>query len=256
MKKDKIHKWDESYVFKAYDLARAGFTRRKIMQGLGVSHITFVKWLKSKPAFAKAIESGKFTGHNSRGQVQSFREFVFQRLPANLRAYWLQLNKLDKKSTPTEQLDAMFEHCGKTVRQHLFFYAWSVGNFSINQALSKVGISRSTFDKWRREDDEFKALVNEFNFYKKNFFEDALCTLVACGDAPATIFANKTFNKDRGYNEKIDVNMSGDLNQNVVTVDSLNLPLDIRKQLLEAIRNRQKDIKEQVIEEGEQWHRD
>ena len=62
--------------------------------------------------------------------------------------------------------------------------------------------------------------------------------LIAGGDTSSTIFANRTYNRKRGYNEKVDVdlNISGSVQHHIVSIDSLDLPLKERKRLLHKIR--------------------
>ena len=60
--------------------------------------------------------------------------------------------------------------------------------------------------------------------------------------------ANKTFNKSRGYTEKVDIGISGNINHqhNIVHIDNLNLPIETRKQILDELR-RAKQIPSRVI---------
>ena len=60
-----------------------------------------------------------------------------------------------------------------------------------------------------KEDPEFAAKVDAIREAQKDFVEDALIKKIAEGDTKAIIFASKCLLKDRGYNEKqqIDVNL-------------------------------------------------
>jgi hypothetical protein len=114
-----------------------------------------------------------------------------------------------------------------------------------------MNMSRKTFENWVTHEPEFGELMNEIHEHKKNFFEAALVGLVASGDSSATIFVNKTFNKDRGYNDKIELSVEGSVQHEHVhahvhahiSVDELDLSLEVKREILQAIRlrNRQND---------------
>ena len=144
-------------------------------------------------------------------------------------------------------MEAILSERGVRVRQQLFVYAFVSSNFSISAALRRVNISRSAFELWKK-DPEFLRLFEELGEMKGDFFEEHLCMLIAGGDTASTIFANRTYNKKRGYSEKIDVdlNVSGSVQHNIVNIDSLGLPLKERKQLLSKVR-KAKQIESKVV---------
>jgi len=232
--------WNDSFIIRAYELIKSGLTEAQAARALGISKPTFLDWERKKKSFRSAVQLGRNAYRNGNGQVLSFRDYVFQRLSANLKELWNKINKLDEADSGVEKIEAILSGQGKEVRQHLFIYSWTASNFSISQALRKVNISRSTFDLWKNKDPDFAALVDEIDWHKKNFFEDHLCTLVAGGDTTATVFANRTYNRQRGYNEKFDVEVSGGLQNTVVNVEEMNLPIDVRKEILKSLRLQQK----------------
>jgi hypothetical protein len=69
-----------------------------------------------------------------------------------------------------------------------------------------------------------------------NFYENALYNRVLAGDTPATLFANKTVNRKRGYGPTVDVNVNQNVNVNMINLAELNLPFELKQQLLEHIR--------------------
>ncbi len=71
---------------------------------------------------------------------------------------------------------------------------------------------------------------------------------VAGGDASLIKFANETINRKRGYGKQVglDINVSGTITHNVVNIDSLDLPLKVRKQIREAMRHT-KQIESKVV---------
>lgn len=79
----------------------------------------------------------------------------------------------------------------------------------VREACRKAHISHATYYNYMKEDPEFAAKVDAIREAQKDFVEDALIKKIADGDTKAIIFASKCLLKDRGYNEKqqIDVNL-------------------------------------------------
>ncbi len=230
--------WKDKFIVDVYLLAKGGMTEFKMAQVLGVSLPTFRSWRTTEKVFRDAIQRGRKEYRGRNDKVTCLSDYVYNRLSSKLRKVWKKINKLDRAKGNLEKIEAILDRKGKNVRQHLFVYAWTRGNFSISQALRKVNISRTTLERWKKDPD-FAELLNELVWHKKNFFEDSLCRLIKSGDTSAIIFANRTFNRDRGFNEKVevDMNLSGELNQNVMSVDMMKLPLQARKEILKSLRN-------------------
>ena len=232
------HKWKDEYVFYIYDLTKDGHSASEIAKILGVGIMTLNKWKKRHPMVHLAISHGKEIMSLQHKRTPTFKSYVFDRLPKKLQRLWNDIDRLDRSKTGYDQVLSLLEGKGRKARQHLFLYAWTQSNFSISKALSKVCVSRATFEKWKRNDPDFLDLVQEIDWHKKNFFEDALTNLVRTGDSSATIFVNRTQNADRGYSEKMQVEHkhSGSINVNLIDVDELSLPLSVRKMILQAHR--------------------
>jgi hypothetical protein len=80
-----------------------------------------------------------------------------------------------------------------------------------------------------------------------DYFEDHLCTLIEDGDAKAIIFANRTFNKKRGYGNSLDVNVEANINNShTISIDETGMSLEEKKRLLDQIRT--KRIESNVID--------
>lgn len=79
----------------------------------------------------------------------------------------------------------------------------------VREACRKAHISHATYYNYMREDPEFAKKVDAIREAQKDFVEDALIKKIAEGDTKAILWASKCLLKDRGYNEKtqIDVNM-------------------------------------------------
>tara|TARA_R110000772_G_scaffold67015_1_gene148953 strand:+ start:716 stop:1066 length:351 start_codon:yes stop_codon:yes gene_type:complete len=77
-------------------------------------------------------------------------------------------------------------------------------------ACKQVGIGRSTFYKWCKEDEEFNKAVKEIEGVALDFAESQLFSQIKDGVTSATIFYLKTKGRKRGYWEKQQMDMTTD----------------------------------------------
>lgn len=93
----------------------------------------------------------------------------------------------------------------------------------VTTAVKQVGISRSTFYKWYKEDKEFKAQVDDIAEVALDYAESRLHKQIGDDNVSATIFYLKTKGKKRGYIERQEVDLSLDepisINVNIKGVD-------------------------------------
>jgi enamine deaminase RidA (YjgF/YER057c/UK114 family) len=87
---------------------------------------------------------------------------------------------------------------------------------NISKACDHVGISRTCYYKWLKEDEEFKEYIDHIDEYVIDEVENHLLDQIKDGNTPATIFYLKTKAKHRGYVEKQEV-------QQDVNIKSVNL---------------------------------
>lgn len=88
-------------------------------------------------------------------------------------------------------------------RKEQFLKALNAGYGIILTACEAVNISRNTYYKWKREDDEFRQRVEEIQESQIDFVESKLINAINANDTTAIIFYLKTKGKKRGYTEKI-----------------------------------------------------
>jgi hypothetical protein len=139
-----------------------------------------------------------------------------------------------------ELIEELLDGHGIRAKQHLFIYALTQSMFNVSASMRKLGIARNTYEAWKTSDPEFAELVREIHWHKENFFESALIGRVASGDTAAIIHVAKTKLRDRGYNEKIEIEHTGSINhEHTINVIDLDLPLDVRRTILEAVRAHQ-----------------
>lgn len=249
-------KWKNIFYVQAYIVSCQGFNERQLAAALGVSVAAVRKWKDRDNDFKEAIRMGleRFSDVESgKSEANSFRTYVFNRLPMKLRLLWKKIMRLEKEENGVLKAEALLEKRGRYARMHLFLYALTARSFNVSKACKAVHISYQEFKRWVTHEPGFAEMMDEIQLHKQNFFEEALIKLVRKGDTHAVIFANKTINKDRGYADKttVDVNVSGNVTQNVnhhlVNLEELDLPIETLRQIRDAIRK--KDEARRIAEE-------
>ncbi len=112
----------------------------------------------------------------------------------------------------------------------------------LHLAAKKLGISYTTLYKATIEHPEIMEAVEDAREYMLDVTEDALYTAIMRKEPWAIKFHLETQGRERGYGNKVSLQHGGDP-ENAIPIsyshDELNLPLDVRKALLEAIRAKQ-----------------
>lgn len=226
--------WKDTNYVKIYRLAQSGLSDRKIARALGISMSGFMLWKTRKPAVKDALRQARAADN----KASTFNDYVFDRLPAHLQVLWKRIKACDDMDNAKERCEALLSEAGKNARQNIFLYALTSSNFNASEACRRANINRKTMENWIRYDPDFVELMDEIKFHKKNFLETALLQLAKEGDTHAIIFGNRTLNADRGYGEKVEHQVSGDINVNVnvVPIEQLSLPIETRREILDAIR--------------------
>ncbi len=240
-KKQSKEVWQDDFLFDAYALAKTGSANMEIAKACGVSHVTFIQWVKSKPLLKMALEKARSMPS---GKAQTvFREYVYRQLPDDIKEVWNQINQCETESNGYTRVKSLVDNQGMHIRQHLYFYALVDSNFNSSEACRKLCIPLSTVNKWALDDPDFAKLMDEVHIHKKNFFEGALIGLAHKGSESAILFANRTLNRDRGYNEKIEMNVTGGIqHKHELGIEDLDLPLETRKQIWDAMQKKQAEL--------------
>ena len=234
---DPRSKWEDRMYVQVYEMAKDGMSDRAIAKALGISGSLIIEWKKKKPLLRLFLEEARKTKEISNAS-ETYQDFVYKRLPENLKPLWNEIQACSQAPGGIRKMEAMLRQSGKRARQHLFIYALPACNFNMTEACRKVNISRDTMNSWILREPKFAQMIQFLHEAKKDFFEGALIKLIKQGNANATIFANKTMNRDRGYGEKIQHEVSGTVEHKhtLVNIEDLHLPLEFRKQLLDYVR--------------------
>lgn len=78
----------------------------------------------------------------------------------------------------------------------------------VADACKNTGISRGTFYKWYKEDEDFKEQVDEINEATLDFVESKLLENIKKGEVTSIIFYLKTKGRNRGYQEKAEIDIN------------------------------------------------
>lgn len=221
------------YAIEAYILASKGVSNELIAKTLGVSRITFLAWQKKKFLLRYALKKAKEkTLPNN--ELTSVKEFIVGHLPKDLKKVWNDIVFWQDHLEGTEKVSALLANMGKRQRQSLWLHAYMANSFNASKANQFCQVNKDILDGWRK-DPMFAKLIDELKWQQKNYYESALVDLVAKGDAYAITFVNRTVNRDRGYGDKLEVEVSGTIQHNhTIDISKLNLSLSCRKEILAA----------------------
>jgi hypothetical protein len=234
-----VSKWQDRFIYRGYQLAKEGYDDNDIARTLGVGIQSFRKWVATKPAFAEALAEGRKAVLDAGNSLEQ----LYRRLPEELQDVWDRVEAVEPRAKDDGEiardkrqhrrmLDDEIRKMALRHRQQLYLYALAACNFNNSEACRKANVSPDAVGTWMK-DKGFAALRAGIQEAKKDLVEGALIGLIKQGDSAATIFANKTLNRDRGYSDKITVNVEDDSGR---TLEQLGLTLEERMLLLEKIR--------------------
>lgn len=232
----KKFQWKASRAIDAAILAARGLNDKQIAASMGISLSTFNRWKQDKLLFIYALKKGQSANGARFSDGSEFKEYVVGRLSPKMKKLWDAIELWAEHKDGAARVDAMLEKYGKNVRQSLWLHAYMANSFNASAACRMIGISKVTLEKWM-ESKVFHRLIDEMKWHRNNYYEHALVDLVSKGDPSAIIFVNRTANRDRGYGDKVDVNVTGTVkHEHSFSIDDLELPLETRKVILRAVR--------------------
>lgn len=224
------------FLLTAYDAFLRESELGKIAAVLDTQTPTLLKWLEKFPELKLARKMAE----EKRSQTSSLGAYVYQHLSEEAKKTWDQIMFWKESECAEAKVRRLLGGKPTKFRQELFLHALVNFGFNLSEACRYTDTSRQTLERWRSYDLEFQQMVEEIEWHKKNFLEHALLDLVAIRNPAAVIYANRTKNKDRGYNEKIEIEHTGSIGLGF-TIEQLNLPIETRKQILAAVREKQEE---------------
>lgn len=241
----KNKKWHDGLYVEIYRLALQGWGNTAICETLGVARNTFQEWRGKRPAIDEALQLARAGRTNKPKDEVTLEEYVVGRLPEDLKKLWKEINKIDKKNLGIEKLEEALKNRGKRVRQYLFLHALLSRRWNISEACRVVGIGRHQYEQWKKRDYGFSQLMQEMHQAVKDFYESALIERVYAGDTAAIVFANKTMNRDRGYNERLQVDVTTKEEHNInLRLEDLDLEPEVLRKILQAMERHQQKLEE------------
>ena len=247
-------KWRDEILIQVTHLARDGLTESQMAKALGISKPTFINWENDKPLFKIAVETGRSFLKKNRKGMFDLSEYIYRRLSPKAKKAWRKIDAIDRSGKGKNRIDALMAGYGKRIRQDLFRCALVQSTFNVAQACRKTGISRNTFEVWKR-DKKFANMIWEIEEIKKDMFEDSLTRMCLAGDSSVAIHIANTKLKERGYsrNMQLDVNVSGQIDHihRIALMEDLDLPIGVQRSILSAIRRQKKLVESTVVGDGE-----
>jgi transcriptional regulator with XRE-family HTH domain len=240
-------KFKMSMVFTIYEMTKEGFPAKAIADVIGVHHSTLIKWEQEKLSVRTAFKEG--LAARDEADDTSFFDFVAGRLPPELHDLWDELFESENDPSAIRRIEKLLNAAGNRNRQRLFLHALFQFDFNLTRALKFVSVSRTRYQGWLKNDPDFLQLITEVTEIKGDFYENALVRLVKRGVPAAVIHANKTFNADRGYATKAQLEITGEVTHThkVVPLSDLELPLEVRAAMFDALQAlKKKQEKEHV----------
>lgn len=222
------------YIVDIYAMAREGTNEKTIAKTLGVSQAGFIGWKRRRKLVRYALRKAKKDRENT--DKLSFSEYVAGKLPARLKPTWEKLTEYSNETNGYVKAQHLLKEKSTKTRQEILIYAILISGFNVSKALRKVSIPQSTYMGWLENDPDFVELIREVEYMKKDFFEEGLLKLIKAGDSPATIFANRTKNRDRGYGEVVENRLNATLDVRTLPICQLNLPPETLRVLLDAMK--------------------
>ena len=223
------------WIWKSYELALLGLSRKKIAEQLGTSEPTYLQFLKRHPSANRAIQAAQAVKSKPKSKKSyTLDQFIYGYLPPHLREYYGIL----KLSVRDDEIEVNTAGLRMQERQILFLHTWYKSNFNFTSACRTCGVPYNTVRRWQNDEPKFGELCNMLQEVKKDFIEGAALGLVKKGNAGAILELNRSLNADRGYNPKFQVQVSGGIQHDIrfVDIERLNLPLDVQRLILERMR--------------------
>lgn len=226
---------DLEFIITFYDCYVRERSLRTVAAAMGMRETQLSLLLKKHPELDQARDMAEMNRNKS-----ALKNYVLNTLSEDARLIWDKIANLSS----LEAIEGILKNRPTKVRQQLFCHAILHTGYDISKACAMVGVNRNMIEKWK-QDLEFLQMLEEVQFHKKNFFEKALIGLVSDGYPGAVIYANRTINRDRGYDEKITVESNIPIGRVDWDIGDLDLDVVTMKKVLAAIEKKKAESGEE-----------
>lgn len=251
-KKRKVRqKYRPKIAIQIYQLASDGMKDADIARILKIKTITLRSWRSSYSLVRHAFEEGR--KRSTEGGKDSVREYIYGRLSKKLKRIWDRIEDVGDNSNSIIRITKMFDKKGgDDTRKMVFLHALTESHFNPSEACKKTCIPYRHVKRWIEDDYNFALLVDEIQFHKKKLGETCLIKLMQAGDSAATIFFNRTLNKDLGYADKQEVNVKVEGSLSHSHSHTIEFSEEIMERLSKVARREVLKVMEQLDKEQEQ----
>ncbi len=233
--KDKKH----VLLLDVYELAKENKNDTEIWELLGITEGVWKNIVKEEEV--KYTLSKARMGISTRTGIK-LSDYSFGQLSDSQQKLWHRILKCENEDNYQTRIDGILQGHGEYARMNIFLYSLVHHNFHLSRAMRQVNCSARTMKRWR-EDSDFIAMVDSIQKEKGDFFESCLIRKCKEGDSAAILFVNRTFNRSRGYNEKVEIEHTGNVNHTVdFGIEDLDLPLEVLEVVLKAIKKKETAI--------------
>lgn len=211
---------------------------RKMTELFNIPRITTAVWVKREPLMTLAKEYALHVLKSKEDERQNFSEYVLTRMSRETREKYEQLVFWEDHPDGAEKTRGLLRDMTERERRLMFIQCVAANGFVYARAMRLMGINGEVVKNWCK-DRGFRQMTNELQQLKKDFFEQALVDLATARDTTAVVFANKTLNRDRGYGEKIALDVKGQIDHvhSIVPLAALEqLPTETLDAVLKAVQ--------------------
>jgi len=282
-KRPRMSEEESNHVRRAFlDLYKQdGITTYMAAEQIGFTRTVIYKWAKTDPEFAEEYERIRLSkvaedadawvkkhGNDEENKktflklyedpsatVYGVLESMGDEINKSSMDYWKKtdpnfvekLEDLKRKKAPRhakgiEKRKATWRE--ETVKkQNLFLEVYRNSLFNITETCKTLDIPRVTVMDWKRNDPDFKTILESFDEEKKDFIEYAAMKKIKDGDTIMTIYATKCHLGDRGWIEKPqDRKLTVEYKYDKATIDAVVRAAELSQGTQFSLPNVQKQI--------------
>ncbi len=220
-----MDEYDLNWIWQVYEASLDTDDPESLAKAIGVSVDRFQELSTSWEPFKSAMRAG--AAKRASGNP------VTELIDEETRESWALIS--GENADARQQKLIELANDGEVARQKVFIHALQESYYDVPRVCKALGIGKKTFDQWKRN-PVFMEMLDGIQWAKRGFAEASLMKLVAQGSERAVIEANKSLNRET-YGDKLEV--SGQINHAVAVIDvaTLDLPLDTRLAIVQAVKN-------------------